>query len=112
MLSLFLYVPGLGHRELSFTLAAFFWCEQYSPMDVDDAIQSEALRLLEVTFPRDSVDVLLPIVKFAVVPVVVPIGVPVVVELLVMFSPPFLLFILFGQYIAGSIHASAIAFQN
>ena len=102
MLSLFLYVPVLGHRELSFTLAAFFLCEQYSPMDVDDAIHSEAVRLLEVTFPLDSVDVLLPIVEFAVVPVVV--------ELLILFSPPFLLFILFGQYIAGSIHASAIAF--
>ena len=108
MPSLFLYVPVLGHRELSFTLAAFFLCEQYSPMDVDDAIHSEAFQLLEVAFPRDSVDVLLPIVEFAVVPVVV----PVVVELLALFSPPFLLFILFGQYIAGSIHASAIAFQN
>ena len=72
MPSLFLYVPVLGHRELSFTLAAFFLCEQYSPMDVDDAIHSEAFRLLEVTFPRDSADVLLPIVEFAVVPVVVP----------------------------------------
>ena len=108
MPSLFLYVPVLGHRELSFTLAAFFLCEQYSPMDVDDTIHSEAFQLLEVPFPRDSVDVLLPIVEFAVVPVVV----PVVVELLVLFSPPFLLFILFGQYAAGSIHASAIAFQN
>ena len=108
MLSLFLYVPVLGHRELSFTLAAFFLCEQYSPMDVDDAIHSKAFRLLEVAFPRDSADVLLPIVEFAVVPVVV----PVVVELLVLFSPPFLLFILFGQYVAGSIHATAIAFRN
>ena len=77
-------------------------------MDVDDTIHSEAFQLLEVTFPQDSVDVLLPIVEFAVVPVVV----SVVVELLVLFSPPFLLFILFGQYVAGSIHASAIAFQN
>ena len=70
MLSLFLYVPVLGHRELSFTLTDFFLCEQYSPMDVDDTISSEAVRLLEVTFPRDSVDVLLPIVEFAVAPVV------------------------------------------
>ena len=108
MLSLFLYVPVLGHRELSFALAAFFLCEQYTPMDLDDAIHSEAVQLLKVTFPQDSVDVLLPIVEFAVFPVVV----PVVVELLVLFSPPFLLFILFGKYIAGSIHASAIAFQN
>ena len=108
MLSLFLYVPVLGHRELSFTLAAFFLCEQYSPMDVDDAIHSEAVRLLEDTLPQDSVDVLLPIVEFAVVPVVV----PVVVELLVLFSPPFLLFNLFDQYVAVSIHASAIAFRN
>ena len=42
-------------------------------MDVDDTIHSEAFRLLEVAFPRDSVDVLLPIVEFAVVPVVVPV---------------------------------------